>query len=116
MADSASEKHLFDRHPFILSARRIHFSAFTRIRWLVNDRFPAVLVLGLAATVSSCGIRKCKEMPYSLGSGEDNEIMPLTRYLVILSLFVATTPSLSNPASQSLPNFLVLRLLGKESR
>ena len=31
--------------------------------------FPAVLVLGLAAAVSSCGIRKCKEMPYSLGSG-----------------------------------------------
>jgi hypothetical protein len=67
--------------------------------------FPAVLVLGLAATVSSCGIPKCKEMPYSLGSGEDNEIMPLTRYLVILSLFVATTPSSSNPASQSLPEF-----------
>jgi len=42
--------------------------------------------------------------------------MPLTRYLVILGVFVASTPSLSNAASQSLPNFLVLRLLGKESR
>ncbi|PYU44696.1 MAG: hypothetical protein DMG56_22375 [Acidobacteria bacterium] len=31
--------------------------------------------------------------------------MPLTRYLVILSPFVATTPSLSNPAWQSLPKF-----------
>ena len=31
--------------------------------------------------------------------------MPLTRYPVILGVFVATTPSLSNPASQSLPKF-----------
>jgi len=55
-------------------------------------------------------------LPLTVGSGEDNEIMPLTRYLVILGVFVASTPSLSNAASQSLPNFLVLRLLGKESR